>query len=282
MFWRSFSIGELFITRGPGLTGAEVDNSREYLARKWGVDGAPDPDESGLPRWYAAQQVPVQVTPKWTLLTPRLFRYLDQEYINEFFDTGEIRLSSFAQFVKHSDEERQDDEGWTINIGNFEDSNDLDASSRVYSVSGAGANAYVLCTSLVESSSLMRSFATDGYFAIEDPWRFAHAVQEVIPDFTTGLQGHCLYSPRSREIYRRLDSNVIDLIEARKNNDGTLPMELIPEIDALMCGPERLLHKSSRFRQQAEYRILWGIGENVQPHITVSCPEARRYCAKIT
>jgi len=50
--------------------------------------------------------VPV-VTP-WNVRTPQVYRYLDQRYVDAFFETGSIRLSSFAQFATYPDEEKGD------------------------------------------------------------------------------------------------------------------------------------------------------------------------------
>jgi len=44
----------------------------------------------------------------WHLRLPIVYRYLEQEYVAKFFETSEIRLSSFSQFRKHKDEQRGD------------------------------------------------------------------------------------------------------------------------------------------------------------------------------
>jgi hypothetical protein len=215
-------------------------------------------------------------------MSPRLFRYLDQQHIDAFFDTGELRISSFELFLTHEDEQRYDQEGRTINIGRYIDQADTTQSVHVYDVSASGADAYVMCASVVESRELMGIFGVDGYFAIEDPWRFAAAIQQVVPAFTTGLQGHCMYSPRGREIYRHLDISAVDLMEQHKNADGTISMDVIPVIERALSGPERLFHKPTRYSLQAEYRILWGTTGDVEPHLVITCPEARQYCTRIT
>jgi hypothetical protein len=279
--FRSWSLGELIVTAGANADEAEAEKVCEYLRNKWGV-GADESPETGAPRWYARQQAQLQIGASWTLQSPRVFRYLDQEHIDRFFETGELRLSSFAQFSEHEDEERKDQEGWTINIGLYEASDGPDKNVRVYNVSGAGADAYVLCGSLVESSDLLSAFRSTGYFVIEDPWGFATAVQRCIPGFVGGMQGHCIYSPRGRQIYRRLHVSVIDLMERHRTHDGKTSMDVLPEIEAALSGPERLFHKTVRLRHQAEYRILWGTSSAVEPHLFVTCPEAREFCARVT
>jgi hypothetical protein len=50
------------------------------------------------------------ITRTWALRTPQLFRYMKQKHIDDFFNTGRIRLSTFQQFRKHRDEQRRDTE----------------------------------------------------------------------------------------------------------------------------------------------------------------------------
>lgn len=51
-----------------------------------------------------------------------VYRYLDKELVNAFFNEGKLRLSSFNKFRKHSDEHRGDkDEGENLIIGNMKD-----------------------------------------------------------------------------------------------------------------------------------------------------------------
>src|SRR5690242_19541417 len=103
--FRSFSLGELFITEGLASSD-DIDNARRYLAEKWGLQEPPESDAPDLPQWYARQQVAVQVSAQSSFMSPRLFRYLDQQHIDAFFDTGELRISSFEQFLADEDEQR--------------------------------------------------------------------------------------------------------------------------------------------------------------------------------
>jgi hypothetical protein len=54
--------------------------------------------------------ITVPIVRHWYVKTPELFRYLNQIHIDEFFETGRLRLSSFQQFAKHPDEQRGDPE----------------------------------------------------------------------------------------------------------------------------------------------------------------------------
>ena len=53
----------------------------------------------------------------WTMFTPTVFRLMEREYVERFFETGELMLSSFLRFSQHKDEERNDKEGEHIIVG---------------------------------------------------------------------------------------------------------------------------------------------------------------------
>jgi hypothetical protein len=57
----------------------------------------------------------------WMVQTVRnlvVYRYLPQEFVDAFFTSGRLRISTFSQFAKHADEQRADpQEGSTSIIG---------------------------------------------------------------------------------------------------------------------------------------------------------------------
>jgi len=49
----------------------------------------------------------------WRIRRPYVFRYLEKQFVDAFFESGSLRLSSFAKFSRHKDEQRFDpDEGY--------------------------------------------------------------------------------------------------------------------------------------------------------------------------
>ena len=102
------------------------------------------------------------------LMTPVVFRMLERPWVDKFFETGELRLSSFAQFAKHTDEQRKDKEGNnTITLRG--------ASTTGFArIHGSGSNAYVLCaTALEPSQTLLKAFNNDAAIQIFDAMGFA-------------------------------------------------------------------------------------------------------------
>ena len=64
------------------------------------------------------QTLVVNFNRQWSIVRPRLYRHLDAKYVESFFNDGSLRLSSFARFAQHPDEQLRDtNEGTGMRIG---------------------------------------------------------------------------------------------------------------------------------------------------------------------
>jgi len=253
----------------------------------------------------------------WQIKTPTVYRYLEQEYIDKFFDEGVIQLSSFTQFAEHEDEARNDsDEGVNIITLRGED-------STIISVGAAGMDAYVFCGSTIASESLMNEFNVDGYFKINDTRSFAKEIAKSLEQtgdikrVKKGVEGFCEYTDGNR-IRKEAE---IEIPEAWKDDDYEgvrleRPEEELPEPlkgrrdesttekkppgdlknitdDDILAkniesqiwqavGYDPLFTKHERFQEQSEYRWVWQIDGEVSSTIQIECPDALEYCEKVT
>ena len=129
----------------------------------------------------------------WKVLQPTVFRYMDRRWIDAFFETGALRLSSLARFQRHVDEQRQDQNEGVQSYEYYTPSEPpLFLSTWIH----YGMNAYVLCGSMSESGSLATAFGADDYLAIQETMEFANAIAAHIPGFIGGTEGPCLYLNR--------------------------------------------------------------------------------------
>ena len=126
----------------------------------------------------------------WQHHSPRVYRFLERQYVDEFFDTGVLRLSSFAQFRKHVDEQRLDSTEGTINVlcRRGEHSTEL-----FFFQAEVGTDAYILSASLVPSGDIMKDFNADSAIVIRDPVGFASEVGRALEAFRVGFDGPCSY-----------------------------------------------------------------------------------------
>ncbi len=51
----------------------------------------------------------LQFLSPWTVVTPEPYRCLEKQWVEAFFADGTLRLSSFARFAEHEDEQRRDE-----------------------------------------------------------------------------------------------------------------------------------------------------------------------------
>jgi hypothetical protein len=210
-------------------------------------------------------------TRPWEICTPPLTRYLEAVYIDEFFNAGKLRISSFRVFRRHPDEQRGDpSEGTAIQ--------EIISPNARHSILGInGQEAYVLCCGTVESKDMVASFGTDAGFRIKNPLGFADAVSRQIPGFIGGAEGLCHY--RDSTLLRKYDERTF-----RPPVSQPDPEAWAREYDRYVgehCKDSFFL-KQNRYAQQGEYRFIWFASGQERDYIDIVCPDASRFCERLT
>jgi hypothetical protein len=205
---------------------------------------------------------------------PMVFRYLESKWVDEFFKSGSLRLSSFKKFHKHEDEQRGDkNEGSNIIVG-------LRGGGQFFAVTGHGQDAFVLSTSLTYNEKMYEDFDVDACFVIEKPHEFINVIIKKIPEFRGLNHGPCLYQP-DKIITRQ--SPGFDLESPKSDDDSnTNDMGEMFNVINQAGGLDVLFLKTNGYSQQHEYRMLWHTYLDPMPeHIDLIVPEAIQYCRKI-
>jgi hypothetical protein len=163
-----------------------------------------------------------QFSRPWNLLRPRLYRFMPSQFVDDFFRDGSLRLSSFAQFAKHPNEQLQDgQEGWGTRVG-------IGSGMTIMTHQGRGADCYVLCGTLNNTSAARALFMSDGCFAIDNIIAFANVVSTKIP-FVGGLEGFAIYQDdniltkslqREHELSRQIQKSRRQNPEGRRHDPG--------------------------------------------------------------
>ena len=206
----------------------------------------------------------------WSIKTPALTRYIKNVHVEEFFESGKLRLSSFKRFRNNPDEEQGD-------------TNEGRASAQIKTRNGNhaivamnGQVAYVLCATTVESKNLEASFKTENGFRILNSLGFANCISAHIPGFVGGIEGLCSYR----------DSIAIN----KELSEDFPPPDSFPGIEIWSAAYEKFVAQQSReaffiklskYSQQAEYRFVWFAHGKEEEYIDIICPEARQFCQKI-
>lgn len=209
---------------------------------------------------------------QWHVFTPQVYRILPEVYVDEFFNTGRLRLSSFKQFATHPDEERGDREGWHILVGKG-------TKQTVFAVAGHGSDSYVLSATQRADPGLFDRFGSTSAILIRDTLSFGTAIARQLPGYKLGMEGPCVYKDGSIEC----DIGDFELEQLRTNaQDKTLDLNRLGGFVLNMAGAEVFFRKRARFEHQGEYRWVWLIDREVPESTFVDVPDARQYCEKAT
>jgi hypothetical protein len=197
---------------------------------------------------------------------------MPQQYIDEFFATGRLMLSSFATFKQHADEQRGDtQEGLNVITA-------VGDNLTVWMSAQHGTHSLVMSTSVRGDEDLMRQFGCNGYFRIVDTHLFGRAIGERLDGYTDGLEGFCTYRD-SHLLHKKIPASVAATMKS--NPEGMDLEQAILQASGL-GGLEVFFSKRRQYEHQAEYRILWNVAHPVTGSVIVECPEAVQFCERVT
>lgn len=208
-----------------------------------------------------------------TIRTPRVYRYMEKQYVDDFFNIGRIRLSSFASFSKHKDEQRFDDEeGTALCVHRTSENGGQTLTFRFYFDNGA----YVLCGSAMPSNPLMHDFGSDSAIIIRDVGGFVKAVANAVSGCSRSVHGPCSYQ-RTRAIER--DLGWLDIAESTTFDPKEMNAAAIENAVSELVTDDVLFLKPASYSHQVEYRLIW-IAEQPDDHIEVVVPDAIQFCER--
>ena len=209
----------------------------------------------------------------WTIATPPLFRYLPEEFVSVFMQSGAIRLSTFAKFRRHTDEQRLDlDEGKSTFLHRTKKNGGQSVVARL----NHGMNAYVLSTTMRHSPQLMSEFGCDSFFRINDSTAFGISIAKKLEGVVGGLEGQCIYQT-SKVIER--DLGFLELPPPVDQPDWKVDRAAISTLALQQASHFPLLMKHSFYQLQFEYRLVWIMRDEIGEHIDIEVPEAIGYCS---
>jgi hypothetical protein len=213
-------------------------------------------------------QLIIPIPQPWHIRTPAVVRYLEAQYVDEFFTDGKLRLTSFATFRTYEDEQAGDPhDGRTYQEV-------MGPNHHGVVVATNGAANYVLCSSTVESDAMADLWRRDAGIRILDTFGFAQAVAQRIPGFLFGMEGPCTYVHDLTVIVR--DDRTL-VLPAEKDIEAWAARM---DADVAERGKESFFRKRLLYSPQSEYRFVW-IGTGAErPYLKVECPEARQYCQR--
>ncbi len=219
--------------------------------------------------------ITAQIAKQYHFLLPSVYRYMDKKYINKFFKTGKLRLSSFNTYKKYDNQVKGDkSEGMNIAVATSKKDN-----KTMFAVVGVGSNAYSLCASTIHSKGLMKKFDSDGVFRIKDSQSFGIAIANKMTGFVEGLQGHCVYvnERRTNKEIENLSLDEMKISPDKKELDFGKLHQKVNEINSI----DSFFMKPKKYQYQSEYRFIWLVQGNKNDFLEIECKEAIQFCEKI-
>lgn len=219
--------------------------------------------------------ISVQFSQEWRIRRPVIYRYLEKKFVDDFFQSGLLRISSFSKFSQHCDEERKD---MSEGFGVVTHQNSEGEGQTIIASLSQGSNAYVLCGSMSLREDLSNAFGTDSGFRINDSLGFSAAVARYIPGFHIGQEGPCFYVGQ-KSVNRDMGPIDWDTLKPSQESEEFDPSKISRTmLDA--AGDDLFFMKHDIYAHQNEYRLLWHTPQNVFSHIDIVCPEARQFCSR--
>ncbi len=207
-------------------------------------------------------------------VVPYLYRYENQEYIDKFFEKGEILISSFHQYSQYKDNQLGDTaEGSSFSTANSQ-SNDYSFGA----LTSVGHNSYCFCTSTVMSKELFGIFKRNSVFRIKDPINFMLEIERSLTRVRELLHGNCIYL-NERIIEKQVPHFSLDTF--KHDESDNMSMEKMMGAVQSINGPEQFFLKLLKHQKQSEYRILWNTDREVKEPLIITCPEARQFCEQV-
>ncbi|CAG2132486.1 hypothetical protein [Cupriavidus numazuensis] len=217
----------------------------------------------------------VSIEPRFGVRTPRVYRFLQKQYVDKFFETGELLLGSFLHFASHPDETRFDGAEGAVTLVHR---TDRGGGQTVLMDAGFGESAYALCGSVNPSVSTRNKFGADSGIVITDPVAFAREVANVLPGFRRTVQGPCSYQG-----YRAIESD-LGHIDFGCNEETSDPSKLdqgaVQQAFSTMLTEDAYFIKHSDFHAECEYRVVWEVDHVADRPRIVNAPGARKYCRR--
>ncbi|MEN2436727.1 hypothetical protein AAH994_15020 [Weeksellaceae bacterium A-14] len=206
----------------------------------------------------------------WGYKIEPIFRILSKrKYLDDFFENGDLFISSFENFKNYDDEMQGDiSEGQSL-IGGF----DKEGNGNHIFYEG-GRQAFILCATKVLSESVIKDFNGVGAIKIVNSVLFAREIAKKLPFVNTGIEGDCIYVDSK---VQHLENEKNELFQKINFSD---PLMINQTVTALTSGVE-LFMKHKKYEHQQEHRLAWFSERKIDNSIVVNCPEAIEYCEKI-
>lgn len=219
---------------------------------------------------YSPASLPYDID--WNIKTVPVYRILDdRQWMINFFETGEIQVSSFNKFRNYEDEMQGDNSEGVATIV----FNDEKKKTHAFHYE-SGLNAFILSTTNKLNDQVVDDFKGKCAIKIHHPTLFGIELAKKLPFVTSGVEGCCDYvGSKIKFLENHVETKF--LLEYFLGNKHR---EFNEEFKRLTMGME-LFAKDIKYMHQSEYRFAWFGGTEISSSYRAYCPELIDYCEPI-
>ena len=209
------------------------------------------------------------------LFVPVVYRFIEEQYIDAFLETGMLQLTTFRRCGKLEDPFRKDGREGVSTIVGVRDGMTMETFMRM------GDEALILCTSLASQYVDKNGEKCKCALEIFDVGGFIDACSKAILTKEYHIKnvqiGPCFYS--EKKIYGELMDE--ELKKMGKNENLTL--EDIFAIPQRVAGPKMFFQKPIEKASEMEYRMVWLVYPEPQDEtLLIHVGNPQKYARKIS
>ncbi|CBJ50358.1 hypothetical protein [Ralstonia solanacearum] len=213
-----------------------------------------------------------------------VYRHLSKEWVNHFFETGELLLTTLPRCREHEEASRRDEADGKLWFA-LRDEHQIMAG-----ISTAGACSYILCASQSHSAQVQQRFNTDSWIEIFNVQGFAQAVCRAVGSSKRPLFEPCRYAADksvTRNATSLIATDVADMCEAIRAGKAEDIEQLFRQSNARLAARAAVFERDVYFLKPAdpyqveeEFRFVWFLDEAVSGPKVFNCSEARQFCQR--
>ena len=196
----------------------------------------------------------------------------NREYLEVFWRTGALRISTLSACKKHEglqgDKREGDNALWSVRPDG----------TTIITGYEVGADAYILCGTVADTPENRKEFKAEriGAIKITDPYQFGLAIGAAMPGVTHGQAGYCDY--KDARIHHFEEGSPEALAHASIDFKSRMNLH---KFRALAPGDEIFL-KTLEYQSQEEFRFAWfQSGAITTDYVDIVCPDAREFCEPV-
>lgn len=216
--------------------------------------------------------------------TGSVYRHMDKKWVDQFFETGELLLTTLPKCREHDVLNRADSRDGKLNFAL------ADRQQMMAGISVVGARSYILCASHSAHAEVQSRFGTDSWIEIVDAHAFASAIAETLACTRPPKLSSCIYVDQ-KEVTREADyplaHDLREMTEMCMSGDFSQVESIFHRTNERLASRTAVFEDDAYFRKTAEpyrveqeFRFVWFVDQDVSSPTVVRCEKARQWCRR--